>query len=289
MNFLNEFKDYLLENEKSKKTIESYVLDIKNFFGFYKKDISEITKNDIQDYKTYLRTCTNKNGDPLSVRTLNRKLVGLHQYIEFMNEIHGAGITVKVKQEKVQTQDIQDDILDNNDVIRIIRAAEKEDDVRAKAIFYTLFYTGTRVSEMLQFRKHDIKKDTIEVLGKGDKTRKVFIPKKLTDVWKQYEKVRIDKTDYLFTGERGRLSRQTVHNIIKKYTGKARGIDKDIAHAHAFRHLYARNLASLGINPVLIAQLLGHRLNVTGIYMAESKKELLKAINQLSLEDPKRK
>ena len=67
-------------------------------------------------------------------------------------------------------------------------------------------------------------------------------------------------------------------------TGKARGISKSIAHAHSFRHLYAQSLAELGVNPVVISQLLGHSLNVTGTYIQQSKKELLKIINKLDIE-----
>lgn len=180
-------------------------------------------------------------------------------------------------------------MLDNNDVIRIINASNKNNDIRATTLFYTMFYTGARVSEVLQIKASDINKDSITIKGKGNKYRELLIPKKLKTQWLKYMEVRNNASEYLFTGTRGAINRQTVHNLIKLYTGKARGINKGIAHAHAFRHLYAQNLATLGVAPVVISQLLGHTLNITGLYMQISKKDLLKVINQLDLEPKKNK
>lgn len=217
----------------------------------------------------------------LSIKTINRKLVSLHQYIEFLNDTRNSKIVVKVKQLKVEQQNFINDMLDIYSVRRIVRAAQQENDIRAVTMFFTLFYTGARVSEMLQIKLKDIGKDGIVIRGKGNKFREILIPKKLQEQWKIYEAFRVNKSEHLFSGIRGSISRQTVHNNIKYYTGQARGINKKIAHAHSFRHLYAQSLGKLGVNQVVIAQLLGHSLNVTGTYMQVSKKELLDIINKL--------
>lgn len=272
---IKEFEEYLYENEKSKLTVNAYVRDIKDFLNYYKKDINDINKVDIRKYTDYLLE------KELSIKTINRKLVSLHQYIKYLNDAQKCRIVVEVKQLKVEQQNFINDMLDINSVRRIVNAAQKENDIRAVTMLYTLFYTGARVSEMLQIKHKDINKDSIIISGKGSKFRELLIPKKLQHQWEIYSGVRINKSDYLFTGSRGRISRQTVHNNIKYYTGQARGINKDIAHAHSFRHLYAQSLSKLGVNQVIIAQLLGHSLNVTGTYMQVSKKELLNIINKL--------
>ena len=76
-----------------------------------------------------------------------------------------------------------------------------------------------------------------------------------------------------------------LHNMLKYYAGQAHFIDKTLVHAHSFRHLYAQNLAKLHVPPVVISQLLGHSLNVTGLYMQNSKKDLLKIINKMDIKD----
>lgn len=275
MEYIKAFEEYLYENDKSKHTVNAYVSDIKDFLNFYKKDIKDLYKSDIREYTENL---INKE---FTIKTINRKLVSLHQYIEYLNYFQGYKIVIKVKQLKVEQQNFINDMLDISSVRRIVRAAEKRNDIRAITIFYTLFYTGMRVSEMLQIKLKDIEKDSIVISGKGSKYREILIPKKLKEQWFIYSKVRINKSEYLFSGVKGNIRRQTVHNNIKKYTGEARGINKAIAHAHSFRHLYAQSLGALGVNPVIIAQLLGHRLNVTGTYMQVSKRELLDIINKL--------
>lgn len=285
MEILKNFKEKLIENEKSKNTIESYIRDVKQFLFWNNEAVNNIDKSLIKEYTKYLQ---DKN---LTIKTVNRKLVSVNQFIEFLNdeEVLPAPIIVKVKQLKVENQNFIDDMLDNNDVIRIINASNKNNDIRATTLFYTMFYTGARVSEVLQIKATDINKDSITIKGKGNKYRELLIPKKLKVQWLKYMEVRNNTSEYLFTGTRGAINRQTVHNLIKLYTGKARGINKSIAHAHAFRHLYAQNLATLGVAPVVISQLLGHTLNITGLYMQISKKDLLKVINQLDLEPKKNK
>lgn len=277
MDFLELFQENLRENSKSENTIGSYVSDIKQFLQFTGKDITETTTDDINSFKENLFEAGR------SIKTINRKLASLSQFVEYLNDDHDINIKAKIKQEKIATQEFMDDMLELNDVRRIIRAAEKQADIRTVTVCYTLFYTGARVSEMLQIKVKDIDKDTIKVKGKGNKYRDLLVPKKLRAQWKKYLEARNDTTEFLFSGTRGPINRQTVHNDIKYFTGQARGIDKDISHAHAFRHLYAQSLAELGVNPVIISQLLGHSLNVTGQYIQSSKRELLKIIDKIDL------
>lgn len=277
MEILDKFKEYLIENDKSKNTVEIYSRDIKQFFSWYKEDIENIDKSVIKNYTEYLQS------ENMAVKSINRKLVSVNQFIEFLNDKFDKKIIVKIKQLKIENQNFVDDMLENSDVKRIVNAAKKENDIRAITIIYGLYYTGARVSELLQIKTKDIEKDSVMIKGKGSKYRELLIPKKLKEQFKAYNEVRLDNSEYLFTGERGPINRQTIHNEIKSYTGKARGINKDIAHAHAFRHLYAQNLAKLGVPPVVISQLLGHSLNVTGLYISNSKKDLLKLINKLDI------
>lgn len=278
MEILNQFEEYLIDNDKSKNTVEIYSRDMKQFFSWYKEDIENMDKSVIKNYTEYLQ---NEN---MAIKSINRKLVSVNQFIEFLNDKFDKKIIVKIKQLKIENQNFVDDMLENSDVKRIVNAAKKENDIRAITIIYGLYYTGARVSELLQIKTKDIEKDSVMIKGKGSKYRELLIPKKLKEQFKTYSEIRLDNSEYLFTGERGPINRQTIHNEIKSYTGKARGISKDIAHAHAFRHLYAQNLAKLGVPPVVISQLLGHSLNVTGLYISNSKKDLLKIINKLDID-----
>ena len=281
MELLYNFKDYLYDNEKSEKTVSSYISDIKQFFKFYSGKVSDIDKKVIRQYTAYLQS-------NFAIKTANRKLVSLHQFIEYLNEEEEMNISVKIKQLKVSNQNFIDVMIENSDVRRMVKAAEEKNDIRAVAIMYTLFYTGARVSELLQIKVDDVDRNSVYILGKGNKYRELLIPKKLKDVLNEYKTERnkgIHKCPNLFVGQRGAINRQTVHNMLKYYAGQAHFIDKTLVHAHSFRHLYAQNLAKLHVPPVVISQLLGHSLNVTGLYMQNSKKDLLKIINKMDIKD----
>ena len=281
MELLYNFKDYLYDNEKSEKTVSSYISDIKQFFKFYSGKVSDIDKKVIRQYTAYLQS-------NFAIKTANRKLVSLHQFIEYLNEEEEMNISVKIKQLKVSNQNFIDVMIENSDVRRMVKAAEEKNDIRAVAIMYTLFYTGARVSELLQIKVDDVDRNSVYILGKGNKYRELLIPKKLKDVLNEYKTERnkgIHKCPNLFVGQRGPINRQTIHNMLKYYAGQAHFIDKTLVHAHSFRHLYAQNLAKLHVPPVVISQLLGHSLNVTGLYMQNSKKDLLKIINKMDIKD----
>ena len=275
MDYLRTFSEYMLTEGKSQNTISGYVSDLKQLSAFLGKDVAEITNDDVEAFKKHLVT------QGLKVNTINRKLVSIKQFVEFLNIECGLSIIVRIKQEKQQRQDFLDDTLDPSDFKKLVNAAVTNNDMRAKALFYTLYYTGARVSEMLQIQKNNIEQQYVLVKGKGNKYRELFISSKVRTVWIEYLKVRNDNSKFLFTGQRGAINRQTVHNTIKKYAEIA-GVDKDIAHAHNFRHLFCKRLIEKGESIDTVADLAGHSdINTTRVYTRKTRPELMAAINDL--------
>ncbi|MCE5287440.1 MAG: tyrosine-type recombinase/integrase [Pelosinus sp.] len=271
--FVQEFSEFLIENELAANTAHSYASDMQGFFTMMGSDIST------KIIRSYIEKLQAQN---LSIKTINRKLVSLKQYIAYLNECKAAKLIVRIRQLKQQRQNYLEDILTPNDFASLVAAAEKSQDIRAKAIFYTLYYTGLRVSEMLQLHTADIYENTVTVKGKGSKFREVFISKKLQQVLKEYLEVRLNTAENaLFTGQRGQINRQTVDRIIKLYAGKTR-LKRTKAHAHNFRHLFCKTALEKGLSIDTIADLAGHTdINTTRIYTRKSKKELLAAIDKM--------
>lgn len=275
MDYIEDFELYLDENDKSPITIESYLRDIKQFTEIIQKEIDQVTKKDL---RYYIRELKNMK---MSVKSINRKLTSLNQYVRFMNEEYDSNITLQIKNQKIQSQDYLEEMLSRDEFEALISSTEREQDYRAKAIFYTLFYTGMRVSEMLQLEVADVEKEKIQIRGKGNKYRNIFIPEKLREVWKEYMEVRRSITQKLFTGTKGPLTRIGIHKIIKKYA-KISGINDKIAHAHNFRHLFCISLLEKGFSIDIVADLAGHsNINTTRIYTRKTTSELVEVINQL--------
>lgn len=278
MKFEKEFRENLIENDKAQNTIDSYVSDIKIFETFDIKGIEQVNIKDIKNYISYLES------EGINPTTINRKIASIRAYINYINLNHGFNIKIeKLKQLKICKQDFLKESLSIQEAQRIIKYAEKENDIRAVLIVKLLLLTGGRVSEVLQLRIDKIDSNSITVKGKGGKYRNLLISKKLSKEIARYLEVRQDKnSDFLLTGQRGAINRQTVHNTIKKYAGKAR-IKLSKAHAHAFRHLYTKILFDKNVPYSGIQQLLGHTLTVTDIYGQLDKKELLKIINSINI------
>ncbi|GAA0083011.1 tyrosine-type recombinase/integrase [Clostridium sp. CTA-6] len=266
---IKHFQEYLIKNKKDLKTIDSYITDVELFFQYINKTIENINDLDIEKYKSFL---FNKG---YKISSINRKMVALNIFMKFCEK------NININQEKVQVQNFLDNVLESNELLKIIEQAELKQDYRAKALLLTMYYTGMRISECLQLTVYDINKDTIIIKGKGKKYRNVFIPNKLKLIWKEYLNYRIEKGDKLFTGIRGGITRRYANDIFKKYALLA-GIDKEKAHNHNLRHLYCRKMISKKIDIATLADLVGHSdINVTRKYLVKSKKELLDIINDL--------
>jgi integrase/recombinase XerD len=282
--YLEAYRDYLHEEEKSKGTIEGYVSDVKDFMNFIKRDIKKIKKTDVSDYKEYLRKRA------LKTLSINRKLVGVKQFIDFVNDRFELAITVRIKQEKVQKQySLKDEeLLTELDYKRLVETAEGAGDLRAIALFEVMYYSGMRISEALQLRIDHVEKGlkVIEdIKGKGSKYRDIYMSDKALKSLGAYLKVRqqpfSSTTKALFVGERGPLTRQTAHTLMKKYAKVAK-IETSKAHVHNLRHLFGLRLASQGVPIQDIAKYMGHTsIEVTKIYLEKPQSYYSNLIDQL--------
>lgn len=267
-----EFSKYLQKLNLSNNTIQSYLLDIKHFINWCKLKSGEDDYNSAKEYAD----CLTELLVPASV---NRKISSLNKYLAFK------GYNERLPFLKIERQEFYEDFLSNQNVRKIFKKAIQKNDYRAVALIAVLYYTGGRISEVLQIKTKDIDKNSVLIKGKGSKYRELLISKELQKHLKIYAKSKAKQTVYLFTGKKKNspsITRNTAHVILKNYCVLA-DIDQGLIHAHAFRHLFAQNLAKKNINPVIIAQLLGHSLNVTGTYIRYSKKDLLKIIDSLKL------
>lgn len=266
---LVDFKQYLIKNGKSPLTIDSYLYDLKDFLNFCDK-----YKN--KDYMELVYLYQNSLlQNHYKIVTINRKIISIKQFLKSIDCL------IDIKLQKLHNQNFLDDILNKEEVHKIIEVCESYGDYRAKTLILTLYYTGMRISECLQLKVSDVKNNYIEILGKGSKYRTVFIPEKLKSIWQEYIPYRIDKTNNLFTGRKGAINRRTAHRIVKKY-GILAHVDSKKSHPHVLRHLYCKSLVDLNTPLDTISSLAGHQsVSTTQIYTKRTKKELLEVINEL--------
>ena len=273
MGDLNDFKDYLIEREKSDKTIKAYMRDVVQFKTYMKENnITEVHNNLIKEYRDYL--LYTRFLSPLST---NRKLVAIHQYCAF-NEINVINVSAKF-----QNQNFLENVITKEETERMIKLATQKKDYKAIALIKTLELTGIRIFELLQLTIKDINSSTIRITGKGKKMRTIFIPSSLNKIWRDYCKYsrKYTKLDALFVGERGKMTERGSDYIIKKYA-KLANVPIEKAHHHSWRHAYILRLLEKGVSLEEASDLVGHsNINITKSYARKTKEQLLSIINDL--------
>lgn len=283
-NLLNRYFEYVQHEKKhpySENTIRSIKKSLEQFIYFYKGDIEQFTKEDLENYKKLLLNHPTKiSGRTYSINTINQRLNHLKKFFQVCKYEFGYEIDLFIETEKVQQQNILDMMLENEDVKKML---EVNEDPLTEVLIYGLFYTGSRVSELLQIKTNDYQRKEILISGKGRKFRNLFIPDVLLRIWTRYIKKNYIGGEYLYMiNSTKKLTRSAAYKRLERLAVKA-GVEKERVHPHAFRHLYARNLSDNGIQTAIIKQLLGHTLDVTEGYLQISREKLMKVINNIKL------
>lgn len=267
---INEFIGQLQFNEL---TIQSYKYDLKDFLRYLNKMEIDYIAVGIDDKQKainkYLNSLLQKGYKP---KTINRRCISLNRFNKYLmiEEVWAKGV-------KVQKQLFLNDVLSSREVSKLLSRCNSK---RDKAIILTLYGTGIRVSELLKLTVHDINKKSIYIQGKYGKYREIILPGATKRAIKEYLEVRPKiREQRLFIGRQGAITRQTVNNILGKYSKLGR-VSKEKGHPHSFRHLFCKRLAEQGISIDIIAELAGHEnLETTRIYTKRTKNELERVLN----------
>jgi integrase/recombinase XerC len=170
------------------------------------------------------------------------------------------------------------------------RVGEEEGPLAARdlAILEVLYATGARVSELcgLDFSDVDYSRNTIRVLGKGNKERTIPLGNpamKALDAWIKSGRslVATDKSGTaIFLGARGkRIDQRTVRTIVYEALSALEGVER--MGPHALRHSAATHLLEGGADLRTVQEILGHAsLATTQIYTHVSTERLQKAFKQ---------
>ena len=145
---------------------------------------------------------------------------------------------------------------------------------RNNLILDFLFYTGIRVSELVNLHHCDYQGKGLKIRGKGNKFRYIPIPPFLV---KYFD----GSSDYLFKNYRGeKISDVWIRQICYRRTKKT-SIDKHIS-PHTFRRSFATLLNGRECKLTTIQKLLGHtQLDTTSRYIHNSYDEIYQDYSKL--------
>lgn len=142
-------------------------------------------------------------------------------------------------------------------------------DIRTRALIELLLSTGCRISEVSALNKDDIdwKNEEVEVLGKGNKKRIVFLNDAAILYLREYLKTRDDDNPALFVDENRPHDRLLISAMGKLLRDLGRELGIKNVHPHRFRHTVATWEAKRGMDIQLVQKMLGHAsIETTMIY-----------------------
>ena len=267
---IDEFRDYLLREEKSEITISKYLRDVQVFKAYAQQE--KVTKEMVIAYKQALM----EKG--YAVRSINSMLASLNGFLLFMG-YHDCKVKNIRTQKKVYCSEEKE--LTRAEYMRLLEAAK--DKPRLKLVMQTICGTGIRISELKYFTVEDVKRGEVDVKGKS-KIRTILVPGKLRKLLLDYAKKRNIQSGVIFVSGNGRpLDRSNIWAQMKKLCESA-GVNPTKVFPHNLRKLFARTFYGIEKDIAKLADILGHNsIETTRIYIMTTGVEHRKKIERLGL------
>ena len=266
-----EFQSYLIQEEKSKSTLEKYLRDITAFMFWL--GTRTVEKNVVLEYKSML---IGKYA-PASVNSI---LSSLNSFFAFHQWFDCQVKTMKVHRPIFSSSEKE---LTKAEYERLLKAAQQKQNKKLFYLMQTICATGIRVSELKFITVEAVHKGEALIHCKG-KMRVVLLPKQLCKMLKGYILQQHIKQGPVFVSKYGRpLDRSNIWKLMKSLCDYA-GVPREKVFPHNLRHLFARTYYSLEKDIVRLADLLGHAsVNTTRIYTVETGEVHRRQIQKLGL------
>ena len=267
---MENYREYLICQEKSTYTIEKYLRDAATFMSFLAG--REIRKELCLEYKQQLIDLG------YSVCSINSMLASVNNLLDFL------GLPLcRVKRIRQQRQVFcsEEKELTKSEYLRLLKASRK--DLRLNLILQTICSTGIRVSELTYFTVEDLRKGEIRVQCKG-KNRLIFLPQKLKIMLLQFAETQGISSGPVFVTRRGKpMDRSNIWAQMKKLCEKA-GVAASKVYPHNLRKLFAKMFYGAEKDIAKLADILGHSsIETTRIYIMTSGNEHRRLIDKLGL------
>lgn len=290
----NSFLKYLeSERNLSAHTIRAYLGDLDSFFEHLEKlDVTEFSKLELAHIRSWLANQQVKGG---ARTTLSRRAVSIRLFTKWAAKkgylAKDVGATLATPKGARTLPDVLN-VADAGLAMDALatRVAEEDGPISKRdcAMVEVLYASGARVSELcgLDLQDIDYERNTIRVIGKGNKERTIPLGNpamRALDAWLKEGRPELagDKSDRaVFLGARGkRIDQRTVRTVVYQALQALEGAVK--LGPHALRHSAATHLLEGGADLRTVQEILGHAsLATTQIYTHVSTERLQKAFKQ---------
>ena len=270
---LEAFRQQLILKGYSKSTQKTYLAE----FAVFARTLRNTPADSLSPgrLKDYFQYCIDQL--KLSENTLHSRINALKFYYEQV--LGREKFFHKIPRPKKPL--LLPKLLSEDEVARLFNALTNK---KHKAMLFTTYSAGLRVSELANLRISDIDSGRMQIFiarGKGKKDRVVNLSPVLLDILRQYISTYNPKpVYYLFESDQTKKKYpvRTIQKIFSDAKAKA-GILKEVG-IHSLRHSFATHLLDKGTDIRYIKDLLGHfNIKTTEIYLHVSRHQLVNVIS----------
>lgn len=309
---LRDYIDYMLAvKNRSKRTVNSYYIDLHLFFRFIALlkgyapadtpiedvmigDMTEAQMCAVEEENIYKFIYYVRDDRDNSAETEQHKLTSIQSFYHYVVKV--AKLLEKSPADDVERPSLRGKasrqpvflkVQESQDLLKAVSGQFPERDYCIICLFINC---GLRLSELTSINLKDMSDRTIKIVGKGNKTRTVYLNDMCIDAIAAYREIRdaqeyVQEKNALFISKQGkRLSNRQVENIVKKHLTAA-GLLHTGCTPHKLRHTAATMYYQSGAADLQeLARLLGHSsTKTTEIYTHLDEKALERVVSKSPL------
>lgn len=266
---LEKMMEHLKAKAYSKNTLRTYRTEFIQFLKYC--DTRKAADMRPEALKTYMVYCLET--EKISENTAHSRINALKFYYEQVLNQEKFFYPIPRPKKHLQLPKV----LGEREVGRLFNIVINK---KHKAILFTAYSAGLRVSEVCRLRKEDVDRDRMQLFikkGKGKKDRYVNLSPLVADVLTNYLNiVKPSPLQYVFEGEApgNPYSSRSAQQIFRRGIQQA-GIEKSLSF-HSLRHSFATHLMEKGVNTKYIQEILGHfNIKTTELYLHVAKINLV--------------
>lgn len=260
------FRCWLEQRNRAQNTILVYTFAVRQFFSLYER----LDPDSLNLYKCFLL-------EHYKPRTVNLRIRAINCYMEYIQSSNKPMPMLRMQQNTYV-----ENVISQADYEYLKRCLLRDGNHLYYFLIRYMAATGVRVSEVVRLRTSDVEKGHLDIYSKGNKVRRIYIPKPLrqdTLSWLAREE---QPPGPLFLNRYGEpVTAPAIRGQLRKFSALY-GLDPAVLHPHSFRHRFAKNFIQVCGDISFLSDLLGHQsIETTRIYLHRSRAEQQIIVNQV--------
>jgi integrase len=263
---IDSFEKYLKGTNLADNTVAAYLFALRQ----YNEQWDGVSKKNLREYKMFLI-------EKYKPKTVNLRLRAVNCYLESI----GKG-NLKMQFVKVQQKAFLENVISEADYEYFKNCLKRDGEMFWYFVIRFLAATGARASELIQIKAEHVKIGYLDLLSKGGKLRRIYIPKTLKDEALAWLSDKKQDSGFIFLNKYGdRITTRGISGQLKKLAVRY-DINPAVVYPHSFRHRFAKSFLERFNDIAFLADLMGHEsIETTRIYLRKTATEQQSIVDKI--------